>query len=289
MGNLLGTVGEELAALQASPQPMVAALVWSQAAENLLTPVTTLKPFTVGTAPFQEFFDSFINSDASTYNHLDLRGWNAQAFYGGPNAVANKAAIAIGLEDNYYDGSAYGAEFYVEFQSPDAATTLLFRPFYARVTPTNANTAVGAAITHDIGNNAASEFVIKSGATTILNFTTTQFEVTVGTLFTTNMVLGVGGASQSILTINSTNPTMEYQIAGAVAWYWQALGINNFTISDKNGRAHITLTEGTVSTALTNFASTVRIQTLGAFASGDKYVIADSSGNLHLSATGPAS
>lgn len=37
------------------------------------------------------------------------------------------------------------------------------------------------------------------------------------------------------------------------------------------------------------FIGTVQIQTLGAFASGDKYVIVDASGNLHVSSLGPIS
>ncbi len=44
-----------------------------------------------------------------------------------------------------------------------------------------------------------------------------------------------------------------------------------------------------VTSGLTYLAGTVRIGSLGAFAAGDKYVIVDASGNLHVSATGPAS
>lgn len=40
---------------------------------------------------------------------------------------------------------------------------------------------------------------------------------------------------------------------------------------------------------LATFAGAVKVAALGAFAAGDKYVIADATGNLHVSALGPAS
>ena len=42
-------------------------------------------------------------------------------------------------------------------------------------------------------------------------------------------------------------------------------------------------------TGAVTLSSTLKVGSLGAFASGDKYVIADASGNFHLSALGPAS
>ena len=75
-------------------------------------------------------------------------------------------------------------------------------------------------------------------------------------------------------------------IAGSTAYDTCLTGKTGLGLSANDGGAvHLRI----ASTGAVTLSSTLNVGSLGAFASGDKYVIADASGNFHLSALGPLS
>lgn len=80
------------------------------------------------------------------------------------------------------------------------------------------------------------------------------------------------------------DPYFNFLVSANTNW---AMGIDNsdsdaFVISEA-------ATVGTSNVVRIGSGGAVRITTLGAFVASDKYVVIDSSGNLHISALGPAS
>jgi len=95
-------------------------------------------------------------------------------------------------------------------------------------------------------------------------------------------IKGAGGANK--LTITDTNASgrnVGFNNGGAGIG-----GAGYFSIDDNTTPNNLVIFEPDGTVVIVNAA---RLHTLGAYAAGDKYVVADASGNLHLSALGPGS
>lgn len=237
----------------------------SQKAEATYTPVLSVQPFTAGDAPFVIATNSFVNTagGAGTFNHGMWLGWNG-ALHAQGTSTTGKPGLMMGFEDNFYDTSvsAFTMEWYVEYFSPDHTSEILFRPFYCRIAGTDANTASNSTIHMDIGTDTTGILGVFAGLANpaLLTVSSVLLEATIPMLLTGNGLTLSPASGQAVLVISSTNPTVQFEIQGTTAWYWQALSVNNYTVSDKNARAHITLTQGaTAAAAVTALSSTLTV------------------------------
>lgn len=111
-----------------------------------------------------------------------------------------------------------------------------------------------------------------------------------------NLLVGDGTAAGDVFeTIRAKSGNAAYLkfVTGASTNEWAvgrgvSDGSNNFQVYDFVGTPGARLTI-TTSTGAAAFSGTLQIGSIGAFAAGDKYLIVDASGNVHKSATGPAS
>ena len=132
--------------------------------ELIAQPVFVMTPATASPLPFKIIFNSFNNSGggAGTFNHGMWFGFNSGRHAGGGTATANKPAIYMGFEDNYYDDggdNTYGPEWYVGYLTPDGSTIGIggLRPIYVRVKSGDTNTSTKSVImTMDIGGGSGS-------------------------------------------------------------------------------------------------------------------------------------
>lgn len=100
----------------------------------------------------------------------------------------------------------------------------------------------------------------------------------------------VASSLTSVGTLTSLTVAGSISITGA-----QQIANSSGNLSIKGANALILYGGGNAATTITGSlfqvetGYTFKVSSLGAFAAGDKYVIADASGNFHVSALGPAS
>lgn len=100
----------------------------------------------------------------------------------------------------------------------------------------------------------------------------------------------VASSLTSVGTLTSLTVAGGVSIVGA-----QQIANTTGNLSVKGANALILYGGGNAATTITGSlfqvetGYTFKVSSLGAFAAGDKYVIADASGNFHVSALGPAS
>lgn len=109
---------------------------------------------------------------------------------------------------------------------------------------------------------------------------------------TTSAQLNFSAGTQTSLLIQTSQGWTTSGEYVAAALLMESVGVGGLNLSAANGPVNIwnayakTVAVTTAGVAITGTLST---SSLGAFAAGDKYVIADGSGNFHISALGPAS
>lgn len=152
--------------------------------------------------------------------------------------------------------------------------------------------------------------VVDSGGLTISGNGSLVFGTGSGSAIDSSAITGnmaIQGPSANILFRNQANSITTFQItnAGAIVVPVGPVQLNGGFL-DFSAQANATVLSGSSNFILrdsgnanTNFSvtgagamfcrSTLQIGSRGAFASGDKYLIVDSSGNVHVSALGPAS
>ena len=276
MGVITPALGDYVAATTTNPGPE-----GTQIEPWKVVPVTAgAAPFelTQGSAQFLGVWDPVV--------HL---GWNASL------NTAGVPALRLGFEQDYAD-SSYGnhpvMEWYVEYVSPDHTSVGAFRPFACSVLRTD-NTSHGAQIQLNMGSDGTGQILFAAGGTNWLTM-----------LPTGGMVLasGVGGfsvgttatADNSVSTnsVSGANGNFQFFTDGGLKYYYANFhgDTNHYLWDNVNNRFQVKYTFGASSAAaLVEFQARVKIDSFGAFAAGDKYVVADASGNLHLSSLGPAS
>jgi hypothetical protein len=259
--------------------------------------VLKINPSTVGIAPFEivEHTVAFSGTDDQTA----FIGWNAALAAGG--GVAGQPLWALGLEYDYNNGSGKGMEFYLEYVSSDG--TQQMRPIYAFVSRNTAN-AITAAVEIQLGtaDDAAGtrQFVVSTGEEGTSGVLFQILPASNQSIFGTPAVTinGTAGTSASLdihgdATAGGAGAKLLLDGAAGAAAFSQLVagnGTQEYFRDEHNSRYHMIFTGGnSAANANTNISSTVTVGAFGTFAAGDKYVIADASGNLHLSATGPAS
>ena len=155
---------------------------------------------TSGAAPFQMHQQSYDNTagGAGTFNHGVFLGFNA-ARHSGLTATANKPALIMGMEDNYYDPAgdlARGMEWYVEYWSPDGTSVQMLRPFYSRMLSDN-NSRNRCNTVMNIGTDGSGQWAVLSGTTNLLTVDGTKTAVAGN--------LSVAGQ----ISNNNANPSMS--------------------------------------------------------------------------------
>jgi hypothetical protein len=276
MGGLMGE-WEPGGGVFTSTIPAAGFVVTAPDVNNNIVPLITVNTATGGPFLFEEW--SAGPQTDSTFNHWIGFGWNAgvQTPTGGNAGVG---AMYMGIEDGFDNGGINQAEWYVAHWSPDHTSQQLFRPFYTAVANNN-NATYHAGTYCGIGNDGVGFFSIAS-----IGFTPI-FTIAGSGAYTSNVPANLNVTMQSV-----TSASIIWQISGTNIWnmnYNAIAGV--FALEDvAHVRNIVQFTAGATSAAsLTEFFSRVKIDGLGAFAAGDKYVVADSNGNLHLSALGPAS
>lgn len=175
----------------------VAGLRCVQATEGTGVKVLEVNPVTSGFEPWQIHFNSFANTGlgAGTRNHAAHVGFNVNRHSATGTATANKPAIIMGFEDNYYDdgGDAhYGVEWYVEYYSPDGTSIQQRRPFYARVQSSD-NIADNCTVKVEVGTDGTGQLVVKTDSShTLFQVTPSSSAAQVNYLKVVGGATGVG-------------------------------------------------------------------------------------------------
>jgi hypothetical protein len=271
-------VGSQTLRVEVKASAAYVAQPFVQSAESTPKYVFTITPKTAGYEDFQVLQNSFANTGAGagTYNHTVHIGWNAARHGDSSGAItAGKPAVYMGFEDNYYDASVdlqYGVEWYTGYISPNGTTVAVgdLRPLYWRVTDSTTNTTTkDVTLQFDIGSGTGGSLIVwgstKSG-TQLLSMDHSQniFFQKVSVLGSVQATPLAGNALMLVQSATATNglATVQWGVNGSVKWLLEADQFGEIYLYDNNyGRVHANfLSGGSVSTAVTDLASSLKIQ-----------------------------
>jgi hypothetical protein len=240
------------------PGPYVPQVQSEASAAASVTVLRVRSPF-AGFEPFGVYSRSFPNADG-TWNHGTFLGWNA-AVNAGLTPTADRPSLTMGFENNYYDhvgDGRHGAEWYIDYHSPDHTSVVNLRPFYTRIynEDDDQNSAV---ITMDIGGTNG-QYTVKTWGSSLLHVTDSSVTMYRPVQVNANF-LGISTDQQAVLKLASpTAPSIVFGTEAANGWYLQSFDLNTFVVSDRSWRPHIVLTQGaTPAAANTNLLSGLRV------------------------------
>lgn len=266
----------------------------SQSAEGVTVPVFKIQPFTSGKAPFEIALSSALFN--GTEDQVAFWGFNAESGLPGGSPVSGQQVWQMGMENQYNNGTNTACEWYIQYVSSTAAVN--FRPMQfstAMTSPTNyANYGF-----IDLGNSIPAGWdqsftvcasltnpILKVGGSSINSVA----------VWNTLSILGSATAAAQIQLAGPSQPSIPVEIVwtdnGSGIWQIYLLTQDDhlFIRDLVNSRMHVTYTAGASATAaVTELNSTLKIDGRPAFVSGDKYLVCDSNGNVHVSSLGPAS
>lgn len=244
----------------------------TQSAEGTATTLFTAVPKTAGVAPFQVIMNSFSNlGGTDPYSHMMMFGFNAACYTGG-TVTANRPAVYMGFEDNYWDpaDSTTGAEWYTGYVTPDGTSiaAAILRPFYWRVlNGFNNDPLKNVRVWADIGAGDTGSFSVyrgqavnttplfEVGKTNII--ARTQFSISAGTAV--QLIQSTTGTATLFLDAKTTG-FITFKINSAEAGGIIVSSANQFYFVDKAGTPTLVMVYGaTVAASLADLRMSLKV------------------------------